>query len=194
MDMPTPTLDLLLKRRSVVAKNLGEPGPSSEELEAILTAGIRVPDHGKLGPWRIQVLHKPGQAALGDVLAGIFSAENPEAEERHIEMERARPQRAPVLLVVTDRIDPLHPKIPAIEQVLSGGAVCQNLLVASHAAGYAAQWLTEWPAFHHGVKAALGHGPETNIIGLIYIGTPTEPPAERNRPDLDTVVSEWTGG
>lgn len=196
MDMPTPhpsMMELLLTRRSVVAKNLGEPGPSAEELEAILTAGIRVPDHGKLGPWRIQVLHAEGQKALGDVFAETFRANNPEAEERQVELERARPQRAPVLLVVTDRIDPHHPKIPEIEQRMSGGAVCQNLLVAAHASGYAAQWLTEWPAFDTQVKLALGHAPETNIIGFIYIGTPTEAPNPRNRPELETVVSVWTG-
>lgn len=200
MDMPTPEtspnpamLDLLLTRRSVVAKNLGAPGPNAEELEAILTAGIRVPDHGKLGPWRIQVLHEDGQQALGDVLAEIYARENPQAEPRQIENERLRPRRAPVLLVVTDRIDPLHPKIPELEQRLSGGAVCQNLLLAAHASGYAAQWLTEWPAFHAEVKAALGHGPETNIIGLIYVGTPVEAPNPRSRPDLETVVSTWTG-
>ncbi|NQW08943.1 MAG: nitroreductase [Alphaproteobacteria bacterium] len=187
------TLDLLLTRRSVVAKNLSEPGPSDVELEVILQAGIRVPDHGKLGPWRIQVLKKAGQAALGEVYARLFAADHPEAEPRLIEVERQRPQRAPVLLAVTARIDPLHPKIPELEQRMSGGALCQNILIAAHASGYAAQWLTEWPAFHPGVKQALGHDAEADIIGLIYIGTPTEPPSERNRPTLDQVVSEWTG-
>ena len=200
MDMPTPALnatgsmmELLLTRRSVVAKNMVEPGPDAATLDEILAAGIRVPDHGKLGPWRIQVLHKAGQKALGDVFAEIFARRNPEAEDRQIEIERARPQRAPVLLAVTDRIDPHHPKIPEIEQVLSGGAVCQNLLVASHAAGFVAQWLTEWPSFDPDVKAALGHGPETKIIGFIYIGTAGDAPSERTRPDLATVVTEWTG-
>ncbi len=187
------TIDLLLTRRSVVAKNLEEPGPSDAELEAILAAGIRVPDHGKLGPWRIQVLKKPGQAALGDVFARVFAADNPEAENRQVEIERQRPQRAPILLAVTARVDPLHPKIPELEQRLSGGALCQNLLIASHASGYAAQWLTEWPAFHDDIKRALGHGTDTDIIGFVYIGTPVEQPSERGRPTLDQVVSEWTG-
>lgn len=187
------TLDLLLTRRSVVAKNLGEPGPSDAELETILQAGIRVPDHGKLGPWRIQVLKRTGQAALGEVYARLFLEDHPQAEPRQIEIERQRPQRAPVLLAVTARIDPVHPKIPELEQRMSGGALCQNILIAAHASGYAAQWLTEWPAFHAGVKKALGHDAGTDIIGLIYIGTPTEIPSERNRPALDQVVSEWSG-
>lgn len=187
------TIDLLLARRSVVAKDMGAPGPDAATLEKILGAGIRVPDHGKLGPWRIQVLHKPGQAALGEVLARVFAAEHPEAEERQVELERQRPQRAPVLLAVTARIDEHHPKIPVMEQKLSGGALCQNILVAAHASGFAAQWLTEWPSYHPAVRTALGHSPETEIIGFIYIGTPTTPPNERPRPTLETVVSEWTG-
>lgn len=187
------TLDLLLTRRSISAKDMAEPGPDDATLSKILQAGIRVPDHGKLGPWRIQVLHKPGQAALGDVLAGIFRAENPNAEERQVELERQRPQRAPILLAVTARVDPQHPKIPVMEQKLSGGALCQNILVAAHAAGFAAQWLTEWPAFHPAVQEALGHAPGTEIIGFIYIGTPKVPPNERPRPTLEQVVSEWTG-
>lgn len=187
------TLDLLLKRRSVVAKNLGEPGPSDAELEVILQAGIRVPDHGKLGPWRIQVLKKQGQAALGEILARLYADDNPEAEPRLIEIERQRPQRAPVLLAVMARVDPLHPKIPELEQRLSGGALCQNILIAAHASGYAAQWLTEWPAFHPGVKQALGHDTEDDIIGFIYIGTPIERPTERGRPTLDQIASEWAG-
>lgn len=187
------TLDLLLTRRSVVAKNLGEPGPDAETLRKIIAAGLRVPDHGKLGPWRIQVIHKEGQAALGDVLASVYRADNPDAEERMIEAERQRPQRSPVLLAVTARVDPHHPKIPEIEQRLSGGALCQNILLAAHACGFAAQWLTEWPAFHASVKEALGHTPETDIIGFIYIGTPTEAPTERGRPAYEDVVSAWTG-
>lgn len=186
-------MDLLLTRRSVVAKNLGEPGPDTETLRKIVAAGLRVPDHGKLGPWRVQILHKQGQAALGDAFASIYLAENPDAEERMVELERQRPQRSPVVLVVTSRIDPHHPKIPEIEQRMSGGALCQNILVAAHASGFAAQWLTEWPAFHDGVKEALGHAPETDIIGFIYIGTPTEAPSERGRPAYEDVVSEWTG-
>jgi len=196
-DAVTPTspatLELLLKRRSVVAKNLGEPGPDAATLAQIIAAGLRVPDHGKLGPWRVQVLHKQGQAALGDVFAAVFAADNPEAEDRLVELERQRPQRAPVLLAVTSCVDPLHPKIPEIEQRLSGGALCQNILVAAHASGFAAQWLTEWCAFHPAVKQALGHDPETDIIGFIYIGTPIELPTERGRPAYDDVVSEWTG-
>lgn len=186
-------IDLLLTRRSVVVKDMVGPGPDAAELEKILTAGIRVPDHGKIGPWRIQVLHEKGQAALGEVFARRFAEiHGDEATEKMIAFERARPSRAPVLLVVTADLHPDH-KIPLIEQQLSGGAVCMNLLNAAHALGYVAQWLTEWPAFDAGVKEALGHRPETDIIGFIYIGSAASAPQERTRPDLATVVSEWTG-
>lgn len=187
------TIDLLLKRRSVVAANITEPGPDAEALETILRAATRVPDHGKLAPWRIQVLRKDGQSRLGDLFADLFAKEIPEANEKQIEFERQRPQRAPVLLVVTAKITKPH-KIPELEQLLSGGAVCTNMLIAANALGFCAQWLTEWPAYRPEITRALGHDPETDqIIGFVYIGTPAEPPSERPRPALDDVVSEWTG-
>lgn len=186
-------IDLLLTRRSISAKDMTGPGPSEAELKTLLTAGTRVPDHGKIGPWRIQVLREAGQKALGEVLAKRFAAQHgAAANEKMIQFERERPARAPLLLVVTARLQPEH-KVPLMEQKLSGGALCMNLLNAAHALGYVAQWLTEWPAFDAEVKAALGHAPETDIIGFIYVGKPAVPPMERERPGLDTVVSEWTG-
>lgn len=189
MDM----IDLLLARRSVSVRLIADPGPTEEQLELILRAATRVPDHGKLAPWRIQILRRDGQRRLGDFLAGLFARETPEANEKQIAFERQRPQRAPLLLVVTSRVQPGH-KVPEIEQLLSGGAVCQNILVACQALGVAANWITEWPAYRREVVAHLGHDPETDrIIGFLYLGTATEKPEERPRPALETVVSEWTG-
>ena len=186
-------IELLRTRRSVLARNLGEPGPGPEELDLILEAGMRVPDHGKIGPWRIQVISKSGQAALGDLCAELFSKQHGErANPKMIEFERNRLQRAPVLLAVTARVQVPH-KIPELEQRLSGGALCMNVLNAAHALGYGAQWLTEWPAFDGEVKQMLGHDPETDIIGFIYIGTAVQPSAPRDRPTAEVVVSEWTG-
>ncbi len=181
-------IDSLLKRRSVVAKNLIEPGPSNDELELMLRAGIRVPDHGKIGPWRLQVLKKPAQFDLGELLARIYAANNKEARDDQIEAERARPSRAPVLVVVSSRLQRPH-KIPEIEQLLSCGAVCQNLLNAATLLGYAAQWLTEWPAYDEDVKTALDVPPDQHIIGFVSIGMPAEPPSERPRPSFDDIVS-----
>ncbi|WP_322097412.1 nitroreductase [Pelagibius sp. Alg239-R121] len=182
------SIELLRSRRSVVAKNMSEPGPTSEELELILEAGIRVPDHGKIGPWRLQVLDKSAQAMLGDVLANEFKARIPDANDAQIEFERLRPQRAPTLIVVSSNVNKEH-SVPEFEQLLSCGAVCMNLLNAAAALGYAAQWLTEWPAYNNNVKHALGVTGDQHIVGLMYFGTAVEPPSERVRPDAGTVVS-----
>lgn len=181
------TIDLLRTRRSVVANSLGEPGPDQAQLELILTAGIRVPDHGKIGPWRLQVLDKQAQAMLGDILVQQFLSTYPEANEKQVAFERNRPQRAPCLIVVSSRLNRAH-KVPEIEQLLSCGAVCSNLLNASVALGYSSQWLTEWPAYNETVKSALGIPEEQHLVGFIYIGTAAEAPGERVRPSLDTVV------
>lgn len=186
--MQAPLLNTLMTRRSVVAKNLGEPGPDAEALNAILKTGLRVPDHGKLGPWRLQVLSRSAQAALGDVLASVYAEDHPDARPDQIDFERARPSRAPVLIVVSSRLHRDH-KIPEIEQLLSCGAVCQNLLNAAVSLGFGAQWLTEWPAYNQRVKTALGVPADDHIIGFISIGTPTEAPNERPRPSFDDVVS-----
>lgn len=188
------TIEFLLNRRSVVAKNMTEPGPSDEELEQILRAGLRVPDHGRCFPWRIQVVKKEGQKALGDVAAEVFKRDNPDATSEEIEFERARLQRAPILLVVTQYLNQEKAaRVPLIEQELSGGALCQNILNGSHATGYVAQWLTEWPAYSVEIREALGHTAATHIIGLMYIGTATESPSERSRAEVADVVTEWGG-
>lgn len=186
-------IDLLLTRRSVKAMDLTDPGPSDEELTQILRAGVRVPDHGKLAPWHIQVLRKPGQEALGDFLGRLFKQEIPQANEKQVAFEAARPARAPVLLVVTAKVRD-HAKIPRMEQELSGGAVCTNLLHAANALGYGAQWLTEWPAYRPEVIEYLGHDPEQDrIIAFVYIGSRDQVPEDRARPDIDQVISTWNG-
>ena len=181
------TIDLLLKRRSVVVTQQTQPGPSSEDLETILRCATRVPDHGKLAPWRIQVVQGKAQAKLGEVFADVFKKNNPEVEEKRVELERQRPQRAPLLLIVSTKIE--SERIPRLEQLLSGGAVCQNILVAATALGYAAQWLSEWVNYDPDVKAYLGVAPSDEILGFFYLGTASETPKERPRPELQDVVS-----
>jgi nitroreductase len=188
--MPNDVIDLMLTRRSVIANNITEPGPDEGQLRRILQAGLRVPDHGKLAPWRIRVLRKPGQARLGRAFIELFAADHPDASPKQLEFEENRPQRAPILLVVTSK--PVErPKVPEMEQLLSAGAVCTTILHACHALGFAAQWITEWPAYHAGVHRALGLGEDERIVGFVYIGTAKEPPTERPRPDFEEVVSEW---
>lgn len=193
-EQPNPIVDFLRTRRSVIAAKLGEPGPDAAALDTIIEIGLRVPDHSRCGPWRIQILHKDGQAKLGDFVAAQFAKDNPNASPDQVEYWRNRPQSAPVLLVVT-----CHPnqeklvKIPLWEQVLSGGALCQNLLNGAHALGFAAQWLTEWPAYHGEVRKFLGHDAETEVYGFMFIGSALEQPSERRRIGADEVVSVWPG-
>ena len=190
--MNQSTIDLLLTRRSVLAKDLIPPGPSAEELQTILRCGLRIPDHSRAEPWRIQVLDKRAQQALGDFCAELFQREHPEANDVLVELERQRPQRSPTLLVVTFRPNEQKlAKVPAVEQLLSTGAVSQTILVAVAAMGYRAQWLTDWPAYHPKVLRFLGHDEGTQITGFIHIGSVAKAPNERPRPDFDNIVSEW---
>ena len=182
----------LSSRRSVLAKFISDPGPSDSELNEILSIGIRVPDHGICSPWRIQVINKKGQKKLGKKYASVFLENNPEATSDQIEYWKMRPQSAPILLVISfypkkEKID----KIPINEQLLSCGALCQNIINASFTLGYVSQWLTEWPAYNDSIKRFLGHKELNKILGFIFIGSSTEKPKERRRPEVKEVVTEW---
>lgn len=188
LNRPAPqTVDLLLSRRSGSAKAMTGPGPNPEELRVILQAGARVPDHKKLFPWRFIVFEGDGRKRMGNVLGDILCAEGDVSDER-IAMERERFRRAPVVIGVVSRVRENIP-IPLWEQELSAGAVCQNILLASHALGYVANWLTEWCAFDERVKEKIGLKPGERIAGFIYIGKPAEPLEERVRPDLDSLIT-----
>ena len=184
-------LDFLLKRRSVVVRNLTEPGPSDAQLSTMLQAAIRVPDHGKLGPWRFIMIRGDNREAFGKILGEAFRKANDDAFDELVEVEEERFLRAPVVIAVTSRVIRDH-KIPEWEQILSSGAACQNLLHAAHASGFSAQWITEWPAYDDTVHAALGLAENERVAGFVYIGTAKEAPTERTRPEPDAVVSEWT--
>ena len=181
-------LSLLQRRRSVAAHLLGEPGPGAAELQTLLTVATRVPDHGRLAPWRFVVLSGDARARIGETIAAAFRADNPSADPERIAFERARLARAPLVIAVVSRAQP-HVKIPEWEQVLSAGAVCMNLLNAAHGLGYGATWITEWYAYDRRVLDALGLDPGERIAGFVHIGTILEPPAERVRPDLAQLVT-----
>jgi nitroreductase len=182
------TVDLLRRRRSVSPRMLGEPGPSAEEIELLLTIASRVPDHGRLAPWRFIVLQGEARATIGATIAAAFRADQPDAAEDKIALERDRLSRAPVVVGVVSRAQP-HVKIPDWEQVLSAGAACMTLVIAANAMGYGTSWLTEWYAFDRRVLDALGLAPGERIAGFVHIGTPKEPPVERPRPVLADLVT-----
>lgn len=183
-------IDLLLSRRSVLANLMAGPGPNDEDLRLILEAGVRVPDHGRLTPWRFILIRGAARRTLGETIGEAFRRDNPEAEEPRVELERKRFERAPVVIAVISKVAK-ETKIPEWEQVLSAGAACQNLLVAALSLGYAAQWLTEWYAYEPLLCQALGLAAEDRVAGFLYIGN-AEAPGERARPAFEDVVSEWS--
>jgi len=187
-----PVIDFMLARRSTIARLLGAPGPDTNALETILRAGARVPDHGKLAPWRFLIIRDAAREKLGVAMAEAFKMANPAADADRLEHERGLALRAPVIVAVISKAAPHH-KIPEWEQELSAGAVCQNVLAAAIAMGYGAQWVTEWWAYDAGAAKVLGLGDREKIAGFIHIGTHDEPVADRQRPALADIVTEWTG-
>jgi len=181
-------LALLQQRRSVGPQRLTEPGPSPEEIEVLLTIAARVPDHGRLVPWRFVVIAGEARQRIGEAIAAAFRADQPGVEAEKVAFERNRLARAPLVVAVISRAKP-HVKIPDWEQVLSAGAVCMNLLHAANAMGYGAAWITEWYAFDRRVLDALGLAPDERVAGFVHIGTPVEKPAERPRPALAEIVT-----
>ncbi len=186
------TLDLLRTRRSVAPLALSGPGPTAEELELLLTIAARVPDHGKLAPWRFIVFEGEGRAAAGRLIAQAFQADDPDADAERVELERRRLMHAPLVIAVVSRAAP-HVKIPEWEQVLSAGAVCMNLVTAAHAMGYAASWLTQWYAYDRRVLEGLGLASHENIAGFVHIGRSANVPEDRARPVLTSITSRYQG-
>jgi nitroreductase len=167
------------------------PGPTEQQINDILTIAARVPDHGKLAPWRF-VLYRPDLGeTIGTWLADRFEALNGPLDSEQRQKELTRFTRAPLVVGVLSKAAE-HPKIPVWEQELSAGAVCMNLLTAAAASGFASQWLSEWFAFDEEAARYLGARDGERFAGFIHIGTPTQPPFERPRPNLADIVSTWT--
>ena len=184
-------VNFLLSRRSVLADTMSGPGPSDEELRQIIEAGMRVPDHGRLTPWRFLIIRGEARERLGEVMEASFRRDNPDAPEQRVTREGQRFVRAPVVVAVVSRVT-AGTKIPEWEQILSSGAACQTMLIAALSMGYAAQWLTEWYAYDPQVGQALGLEGTDRIAGFLYLGT-AEATNERARPNYDDVASEWQG-
>ena len=183
-------LSLLSTRRSVKPVELKGPGLSAAEVETLLTIASRVPDHGKLVPWRFIVFDGDARLAAGEAIAGAFRARYPDAKPEHIDFERKRLARAPLVIAVVSRAVP-HVKIPEWEQVLSAGAAAMSLVFAAHALGFAANWITEWYAYDRAVLDALGLAPHEKIAGFIHIGRYAEPAEDRPRPPLSEIVTRY---
>jgi len=185
-------IDLLKTRRSVKPIELDGPGPAAAELDTLLTVASRVPDHGKLTPWRFIVFDGDARHKAGAAIEAVFKADRPEATAEQIAFERNRLARAPLVVAVVSRAAP-HVKIPEWEQVLSAGAAAMNLVTAAHALGFAANWITEWYAYDRRVLDALGVGPTEKVAGFVHIGRPVKPPEDRPRPPLGEIVTRFEG-
>lgn len=185
-------LELLRTRRSVKPMELGGPGPSASEIETLLQIASRVPDHGKLAPWRFIVFEGDARITAGEAIASAFRADKPDAAPDQVEFERKRLARAPLVIAVVSRAGP-HVKIPEWEQQLSAGASAMNLVIAAHAMGYAASWITEWYAYDRRVLDALGLAANERIAGFVHIGRPAKPPEDRDRPKLAAIVTRFAG-
>jgi nitroreductase len=183
-------LELLKTRRSVKPMELGGPGPTAGEIETMLTIATRVPDHGKLTPWRFIVFEGDARLAAGETIADVFRADRPDATPDQVEFEHQRLARAPLVIAVVSRAGP-HVKIPEWEQQLSAGAAAMSLVMAAHALGYAASWITEWYAYDRRVLAKLGVAPNERIAGFVHIGRPAKPPEDRERPKLADIVTRF---
>jgi nitroreductase len=189
--MNTVMLDALRKRRSLKPDKLAAPGPDAQQLDTILTIAARVPDHKKLAPWRFIVIEGEARARMGQIFADACTAEDKEPPSPvRLEFERNRLMRAPLVVAVVSRIVD-SPGAPEWEQVLSAGAACFNMCLAANALGFGTCWITEWVSYSQRVREGMQLSPNERIAGFVYMGTASETPADRDRPDLSQIVSRW---
>jgi nitroreductase len=190
-DLSSPA-SLLQTRRSGKPRDMVAPGPSSEQMARILSAAMRVPDHGKLAPWRFVIVDTDQRDALSALLTSAYLSEKPDAGRLEVESMDQFARQAPALVVVMS--SPVQgSKIPVWEQELSCGAACMNLVTATSAEGFVAGWLTGWPSYNETVRDAFGR-PGERIAGFVFIGTPSRPLEERPRPQYEAVVRHWQPG
>lgn len=185
------SLEFLQRRLSVTSRQLGEPAPTSAQLDDLLGTAIRVPDHGKLIPFRLLLIRGEERTRLGSELAQIHLRNEPDVPSAALDKDRDRFTHAPLIIAVIAKVDPNHPKVPAQEQILSAGCVAYNLLLGAQALGFGAQWLTGWAAYDRDAAALLGLSENEHVVAFVHVGTALGSALQRNRPALADVVSEW---
>ena len=185
-------LSLLKTRKSASVKTMGDPGPTPEQLKTILDIAVRVPDHGKLAPWRFVLFEGEARGKFGDQPTARCQKLHPEHGSDSLEFQRNLFQRSPTVIVVVSKAGP-HVKIPEWEQLLSAGAVTQNRLLAAAAQGIGAQWNTDWIAYDAEIGKAMGLSDTEKVVGVVYFGTPTAPLEDRPRPDPQALLTRWHG-
>ncbi len=183
-------IDFLTQRLSVPSRQLGEPGPDAAQLDELLGAAIRVPDHGRLTPFRLLAIRGDARARLGAAMADLHARKEADLPPAVLTKDRERFNAAPLIVTVIARLD-THHKVPAQEQLLSAGCVAYNLLLGAQALGFGAQWLTGWAAYDRDVAALLGLAENEHIVAFVHIGTPKDPAPEHTRAPLADLYSEW---
>jgi len=183
-------LESLMTRRSPV--KLADPAPPAEALTQAMAAAVRAPDHGKLRPWRFLVIDSAARPAFAEIMAQCLKRQQPDCNEEMLAREREKAFRAPMIVVAVAKVQPRHPKIPEVEQLLSAGAAAQNFWLALHAQGYGAMWKTGAPAYDVEVKRQLGLADTDQIVGFLYVGSIAAPALEVRRPEPEGFIERWT--
>lgn len=190
--MSSSVIDFMLARKSAPIPELNEPAPSDEEIRTMLTIASRVPDHGRLAPWRFILYRGAARDRIGEMLAARAEEREGPLTDGRRQQELARFSRAPLVIGVVS-VPRENPKIPQWEMFLSGGAAAMNLVIAANALGYGTNWITNWYSDDEEGRRILGLAPQERVVGFIHIGTFSGDAPERPRPDVDTLYSEWSG-
>jgi nitroreductase len=183
-------LSLLKTRKSASVKAMTGPGPTPEQLNTILEIAVRVPDHGKLTPWRFVLFEGEARQKFGEVMKARWRQLHPDHGAESLAFQAGLFLRAPTALVIVSKAGP-HVKIPEWEQLLSAGALTQNILLAASALGVGAQWNTDWIAYDPEIMKAMGLSEHEKIVGIVYFGTPAAPLEDRPRPDPQSLITRW---
>jgi nitroreductase len=186
-------LTTIMERTSVPPLKMGAPGPDEAQLQAILAAGAAAPDHGKLVPFRFLLVEKEARAALGELFVQAARIADPTVAEADLEKQRRNPQRATAVIVVITRVRADHPKIPAAEQLASGAAAMQNMLLAAKAQGFATKWVTGKNAYDSTVRAGLGCAGDDVVTGFLFIGSFAQDHPVSPKQDPAAITTRWTG-
>jgi nitroreductase len=183
-------LNFLKTRKSASAKAMTAPGPDASQLQDILSIAVRVPDHGKLSPWRFVVFEGKARGQVGEKFGVRFASLHPDYPPDNVAFQKGLFARAPVVVAVVSTAA-VHAKIPVWEQQMSAAAVCFNLVLAVQAHGFDAQWQSDWVAYDEGAKAAMGIAADEKVAGIIYIGTSAVALEDRPRPDAKALTTLW---
>ena len=190
--MNQTVIDFLLSRRSAPISELKEPAPSDGDIRTMLTAASRVPDHGRLAPWRFILYRGEVRHRIGEALAALAERREGELPEHRRQQELQRFSRAPLVVGVVS-VPREHPRVPDWEKFLSGGAAAMNLLIAAGALGYGASWISNWYADDAEGRRLLGLAPQERVVGFVHIGTHDGATPDRPRPDLADIVADYSG-